>query len=137
MMKPIVIPLAFLLLPACDSGSRNPTDPSWGSVVSKAQIVFMAPTGVGNVPGAGEPAAWELVVMNVDGSGREQITHNHEQEFLPHFSPDGTRVLYTRSGGYGVPGSQSRVTVYDFATKSTRDLTNTGKDSYPVWSPDG
>ena len=75
------------------------------------------------MPGAGDPGAWELVVMNLDGSGRTQITHNREQEFLPHFSPDGTRLLYTRftSGGYGIPGSQSRVTVYDFATGSTRD----------------
>jgi Tol biopolymer transport system component len=77
--------------------------------------------------------------MNLDGSGREQITHNQEQEFLPHFSPDGTRLLYTRyrSDGYGIPGSQSMITVYDFATNSTRDLTSTGKDHYPVWSPDG
>lgn len=77
--------------------------------------------------------------MNLDGSGRKQITQNQEQEFLPHFSPDGTRLLYTRfvSGGYGVEGSLSRVTIYDFATESTRDLTDTGKDSYPVWSPNG
>ncbi len=111
-----------------------------GSVVSPAQLVFMAPTGTQFVPGSdGDPGAWELVVMNVDGSAREQLTNNREQEFLPHFSPDGTQLLYTRflTGGYGIPGSISRITVYDFATRSTRDLTDTGKDSYPVWSPDG
>lgn len=82
---------------------------------------------------------FELVVMNLDGANRVQLTDNQEQEFLPHFSPDGTRLLYTRftSGGYGLAGSQSRVTVYDFATATTRDLTDTGTDSYPVWSPDG
>jgi Tol biopolymer transport system component len=77
--------------------------------------------------------------MRSDGSHREQITHNHEQEFLPHFSPDGKRILYTRftTGGYGVPSSKSRVTVYDLATKKSHDLTTGGAETYPVWSPDG
>lgn len=100
----------------------------------------LAPTGTPFVPGSdGDPGAWELAVMNVDGSAREQLTNNREQEFLPHSSPDGTQLLSTRflAGGYGIAGSISRITAYDFATRSTRDLTDTGKDSYPVWSPDG
>lgn len=125
---------------AHESAATDPAEVRWGSVISTAQIVFMAPTGSEPVPGSEIGAgAWELVVMNLDGSGRKQLTHNQEQEFLPHFSPDGTRLLYTRytTGGYGVQGSSSRVSVYDFATESTRDLTSSGKDSYPVWSPDG
>jgi len=114
-------------------------DAQWGSVVSSAQIVLMLPTGAAPVPGGPGAADWELAVMDLDGSGREQVTHNQEQEFLPHFSPDGTRLLYTRftAGGYGVAGSKYRVTVYDFATRTTRDLTTGDGESYPVWSPDG
>lgn len=136
----IPIFIGFLLLQGCDQANTDPREARWGSVVSTAQIVFMAPTGAQSAPGSGTtPGAWELVVMNLDGSGRKQVTHNQEQEFLPHFSPDGTRLLYTRftTGGYDVQSSLSRVTLYDFATESTRDLTDTGKDSYPVWSPDG
>ena len=128
-----------LALDACGGYNTALDDARWGSIVSTAQIVFMAPTAAQSFPETENPRAWELVVMNLDGTGRKQLTRNQEQEFLPHFSPDGTRLLYTRftSGGYGVPGSQSRATVYDFATESTRDLTNSGTDSYAVWSPDG
>lgn len=135
----LCVMIAFPCLSACGKSSTSQQDPGWGTVASSAQIVFMAPTGAQPVPGSAVPEIWELVVMNLDGSGRKQVTHNQEQEFLPHFSPDGTRLLYTRytKGGYGVEASLSRVTVYDFATGSTRDLTDTGKDSYPVWSSDG
>jgi Tol biopolymer transport system component len=59
-------------------------------------------------PGGGAPS--DLFVMNLDGSQREQLTHDDELEFLPHFSPDATSVLYTKheTGTYGTPGSSAR-----------------------------
>ena len=85
------------------------------------------------------PAGYELVTMDLDGSNRRQLTNNSRQEFLPHFSPDGIRLAYTlfTSGGYGEAGSTSDVVVYDLAARRELNLTNTGRDSYPVWSPDG
>ncbi|HYV65188.1 MAG TPA: hypothetical protein VE964_03030 [Myxococcales bacterium] len=84
-------------------------------------------------------AGYEIVTMNLDGSNRRQVTDNARQEFLPHFSPDGTRLLYTTftAGAYGQPGSTTDVAFYDLARDVEVNLTNTGEDSYPVWSPDG
>ncbi len=87
-------------------------------------------------PELGE-AGYEIFTMNLDGSNRRQITDNDTQEFLPHFSPpDGKRLVFTRfvTGSYSVPGAETHVVLYDFATRAEKDL---GEGSQPVWSPDG
>jgi len=68
----------LLALDAC-----GPPEARGGSAVSRAQIVFMAPTAGQPAPGAASGSGgWELNVMDLDTSGREQVTHNQEQEFL-------------------------------------------------------
>jgi len=111
--------------PASDGGTR---------ISSSAQMVFMSLVK----PDLG-PAGFEVVTMNLDGSNRRQLTDNARQEFLPHFSPDGAKLAYTifTSGGYGQPGSTTDVGLDDLASNTEVNLTNTGEDSYPVWSPDG
>src|SRR5213593_1812846 len=122
--------LIAALLVARHRPSRPPTVGT-----SDAQIVFMAPVKVSTMGARG----FELVTMNLDGSNRKQLTDNERQEFLPHFSPDGRLLVYTMftTGGYGLPESQSDVGIYDFARKAETNVTQTGKDSYPVWSPEG
>jgi len=85
------------------------------------------------------PQGSEVTMMNLDGSARVQLTTNSVQEFLPHFSPDATKVVYTKytTGGYGQPGSTAVVAVVDVDTLVETELTQTGNDAYPVWSPDG
>jgi Tol biopolymer transport system component len=95
-------------------------------------MVYMAPIKPGSAGG-------DLVTMNLDGSNRTELTDNKLFRFLPHFSPDGTRLVYTLYdvGSYGDPKGVTNVAVYDFATKTETRLTSTGTASQPVWSPDG
>ena len=106
-----------------------------GVRASTAQIVYMADVKTQTLGARGS----EIVVSNLDGSGRVQITDNDVLEFLPHFSPDGTRLVYTRygAGTYGDPNAQTDVAVYDFATAKETIVTNNGKSGQPSWSPDG
>ena len=99
------------------------------------EIVFMAPVKANSLG----PRGSELVTMNLDGSDRRQITDNDRQEFLPHFSPDGNRLVYTVfvTGSYGQPGAQTAVGVFDLKRDVETILTSSGTDVDPVWSPDG
>src|SRR5438128_724023 len=124
----------MLVIIGASHARQRPSRPPL-SKSSEAQIVFMSPVKVTTLGSRG----FELVAMNLDRSNRRQLTDNDRQEFLPHFSPDGRRLVYTlfTTGAYGVPDSRSDVGVYDFETGTEINLTNTGADSYPVWSPDG
>lgn len=100
---------------------------------SDAQIVFEAP----GIPGGG--SVQEIFTMNLDGSNLTQITHDGTNKFLPHFSPDGTRLAYTKFlvGQYGDPNARTDVVVYDFASGRETQLTHSGAAFQPIWSPDG
>ncbi|HEU0037198.1 MAG TPA: hypothetical protein VFQ53_41595 [Kofleriaceae bacterium] len=101
---------------------------------SDAEIVIMASSG----PPGGDMAS-DLVVMNLDGSARAQLTHDHALEFLPHFSPDATALVYTkfRRGTYGSTDALTDIARYDFATGEERLLTDRGDAAQAAWSPDG
>lgn len=130
---PVAAGVIGALLFGCSSeraGSETPAP----ALTATQQIVFMEQVK----PQLGVQG-FELVVMNLDGSDRRQLTDNAEQEFLPHFSPDGTRIVFTQytHGGYGEANARSNVAVYDFGGTTVVPLTHGGVDSHPVWSPDG
>ena len=100
---------------------------------STAQIVFAA-----TVPGTMSPIQ-EIFTMDLDGSSRTQVTGDGTNKFLPHFSPDGTRLIYSKflTGDYGDPMAHTDVALYDFASGTETLLTHTGTSFQPAWSPDG
>jgi len=81
----------------------------------------------------------EVYTIEADGSGRTQLTSDGYGKFLPHFSPDGKKLLYTKffRGGYGAPDAITDVVVLDRATGRETQLTRSGRAIQPVWSPDG
>lgn len=74
--------LPLLALIACGSSGTPAPIPA-----AKPQIVFEGP----GVPGS--TSIQELSTGNLNGSNTVQITHDGLNEFLAHFSPDGTLIL--------------------------------------------
>lgn len=101
------------------------------------QLVFMTPVTNSLTPGPG--TQYEIAVINVDGSGFRQLTNDGKFKFLPHFSPDGSKILYTKfaTGQYGVPGAVTDIAVYDLRTGVETLITHQGLDVQGTWSPDG
>src|SRR5450755_345791 len=103
------------------------------------QMVFMTPTASGQfAPGPGT-SAYEVAVMNLDGSGFRQLTNDGKFKFLPHFSPDATTIVYTKFsvGGYGSADALTDIAVYDLASSTETMVTSGGNNGYGTWSPDG
>jgi len=125
--------LMVLGMAACGGG--GPESPVVAPGVSNAQIVFQSQSPVPTDPAAVN----ELVTMNIDGSERSQITHDGKNKFLPHFSRDGTRLVYSKflTGRYDDPRAQTDVAIHDFASGTETLLTHTGTSFQPAWSPDG
>jgi Tol biopolymer transport system component len=109
----------------------------------RAYAVFPGVNGkivfVGNQSGT-----WQLYTVNGDGSGLKQITHMPTTGFelwLPAFSPDGERILFTHDPpdnpcGLGVGKCVDLYVVNADGTGLTR-LTHDGISWAGTWSPDG
>lgn len=76
-----------------------------------------------------------LYVMNVDGSGRRQLTFGPNLDFRPTWSPDGTLIAYWSYGadGYDLnvvrPDGQGELTIADRLAPSVMDSISWAPDS--------
>lgn len=81
---------------------------------------------------AGNSRARDVYVMNVDGTGLQQLTQHRAEDDAPAWSPDGQKIAFVSyrnvlDGGIFIMNTDGSNIV---------ELTNSGED-YPSWSPDG
>ncbi len=109
-----------------------------GAGLAAPEMVFMLPTDGGTAP-PGPGTMYEIAVMNLDGSGFRQLTHDGRFKFLPHYSPDAKKIAYTRFavGSYGSPDAVMEIAVYDLQTDTETVITHGGHEANATWSPDG
>jgi hypothetical protein len=124
--------LPLLALAACGGGGAAPpvVPPP---AVAAPQIVYTGP----GVPG--QVAVQQIYTSNLDGSKVVEPPQDNRNKFLTHFSPDGTRLLYTKflSGKFGDVAPVSDIFTYNLATSTETQLTTTGTAIMAAWSPDG
>ncbi len=119
--------------PAGDSGFASPAGDSRAATLPRPRFVFTGP----NIPGPN--GIQQLFSSDLGGRGLRQLTDDGHARFLPHFSPDGRYVLYTKflSGNYGDPSAVTVIALYDLATGHETRLTSGGVEFQAAWSPDG
>jgi Tol biopolymer transport system component len=79
--------------------------------------------------------AWDLVMVNADGSQPVKLTRTPDvNELYPHVSPDGTKICFVVDEGAGDATVRS---VYFMNMDGTRRTLVARHAQWPCWSPDG
>jgi TolB protein len=83
------------------------------------------------------PSTMELWVMNVDGTGRHQITSLGGANFAPFFTPDDQRIIFASNHTNPRGRNFDLYLVNLDGTGLERVTTYPDFDSFPMFSPDG
>ena len=107
------------------SGSRI-HDVAWSP--DGHQLAFAAKV----IDQAGNSQARDVYVMNVDGTGLQQLTQHRAEDDAPAWSPDGQKIAFVSYRNVLEGG----IFIMNADGSNIAELTNSGED-YPSWSPDG
>ena len=76
-----------------------------------------------------KPGPIQLIRIQTNGAGVQQITRGSKSAVQPAFSPDGKRIAFARLG--------SGIFTMNLNGTGLRRVTSGARDIFPVWSPDG
>lgn len=79
-----------------------------------------------------EQGDWDLYVMNLDGTGFNQLTFGEQDEMNPAWSADGSKLLYQMQ-----QGDKWQIMMMNQDGTSPIQLTNKGSNQNPSWTADG
>ena len=84
---------------------------------------------------------FQIYVMNADGSGQRRLTRNATTDTEPAWSPDGTKIAFTRRCWHSNDkyDTDREIYVMNADGSGQRNLTRArlSEDESPAWSPDG
>ena len=84
------------------------------------------------------PGNLELWVMNADGSGKHQVTHNGAANFAPYWLPDGKRIVFASNvANTKDPSGFDIYVINEDGTGLERITSYPGFDAFPMFSSDG
>jgi len=84
------------------------------------------------------PGNLEIWVMNADGSGKHQVTHNGAANFAPYWLPDGKRIVFASNVlNTKDPAGFDNYIVNEDGSGLERITYYPGFDAFPMFSSDG
>lgn len=84
------------------------------------------------------PGNLELWVMNADGSGKHQVTHNGAANFAPYWLPDGKRIIFSSNAvNTKDPSGFDLYLIREDGTGQERLTQYPGFDAFPMFTSDG